>query len=200
VISGEEEARLAWVGVRTGLAAAAAEVFVVDVGGASTEWIRGAGATLRERRSVDVGAVVLTEQFLVSDPVADDELEAALRHLDGALAPLSPLPPGAQLTGTGGTLTTMAAVHHGLASYDTAVVHGTVLARVDVERQVERFRAHTITERRKTIPGLPPDRADVILGGAAVILAVLRRVGADAITVSDRGVRHGLLVERFGRG
>jgi exopolyphosphatase/guanosine-5'-triphosphate,3'-diphosphate pyrophosphatase len=198
VVPGDVEARLAWLGVRTGLPEDADEVFVVDVGGASTELVHGAGGTLRERLSVDVGAVVMTEGFLVSDPVADDELRALLRHLDTALAPLGPLPPGATLTGTGGTITTLGAVFHGLAAYDAAIVHGTRLARAVVEAQLERFRSQTVAERRTGIPGLPPDRADVIVGGAAVVLAVLRKVGAEALTVSDRGVRHGLLVDRFG--
>lgn len=197
IIPGDVEARLAWLGVRSGLAGDAGEMFVVDVGGASTELIHGAGDKLRERVSVDVGAVVLTEGFLLSDPVPEDELRGLLRHLDTALGAVGPLPPGVPLTGTGGTLTTMGAVEHGLATYDAAVVHGTRLTLADVERLVERFRSATLLERR-SIPGLPADRADVILGGAAIVLAVLRKLGADALTVSDRGVRHGLLVDRFG--
>jgi exopolyphosphatase/guanosine-5'-triphosphate,3'-diphosphate pyrophosphatase len=97
----------------------------------------------------------------------------------------------------GGTVTNLAAVKHGLAAYDPDVVHGTVLDREEVERQMELYRTRSADERRE-IAGLQPKRAEVILGGACITRTVMDKLGRDWLTVSDRGLRHGLLVERFG--
>ena len=97
----------------------------------------------------------------------------------------------------GGTVTNLAAVKQGLASYDPEVVHGTVLDCEEVDRQIELYRTRTSDERRE-IAGLQPKRAEVILGGACIVRTVMEKLGRDSLTVSDRGLRHGLLVERFG--
>jgi exopolyphosphatase/guanosine-5'-triphosphate,3'-diphosphate pyrophosphatase len=101
------------------------------------------------------------------------------------------------LVGMGGAVTNLTAVKHELASYDPEVVQGTVLDRAEVDRQIELYRTRT-TEQRRGIVGLQPKRADVILAGACIVRTVLEKLGCDALTVSDRGLRHGLLEERFG--
>ena len=102
------------------------------------------------------------------------------------------------LVGIGGAVTNLAAVEHGLETYDPNVVRGTVLDRAEVDRQLELYRTRTADQRRE-IPGLQPKRAEVILAGACVVRTVLEKLGRDSLTVSDRGLRHGLLRERFGR-
>ena len=97
----------------------------------------------------------------------------------------------------GGALTNLAAVRHGLATYDADVVQGTVLDRAEVDRQIELYRTRT-AEQRREIVGLQPARAEVILAGACIVRTVLDKLQCDELTVSDRGLRHGLLVERFG--
>jgi exopolyphosphatase/guanosine-5'-triphosphate,3'-diphosphate pyrophosphatase len=91
----------------------------------------------------------------------------------------------------------MAAVAHELEEYDPSVIQGSVLGRDEVERQIERYRTSSADQRR-AIAGLQPGRAEVILAGACVVATVLDLLGRDSLTVSDRGLRHGLLVERFG--
>ena len=98
----------------------------------------------------------------------------------------------------GGAVTNMAAVKHGLATYDAEVVQGTELDRAEIERQIELYRTRDAAARREVV-GLQPDRAEVILAGACVVRTVLAKLGRDSLTVSDRGLRHGVLVERFGR-
>jgi exopolyphosphatase / guanosine-5'-triphosphate,3'-diphosphate pyrophosphatase len=88
-------------------------------------------------------------------------------------------------------------VKHELATYDPDVVQGTPLDRDDVDRQIELYRTRTSDERREII-GLQPRRAEIILAGACIVRTVLTKLGADWLLVSDRGLRHGLLVERFG--
>jgi exopolyphosphatase/guanosine-5'-triphosphate,3'-diphosphate pyrophosphatase len=97
----------------------------------------------------------------------------------------------------GGALTNLAAVRHGLPSYDSEVVHGTVLDRAEVNRQIDLYRTRS-AEQRREIVGLQPARAEVILAGACIVRTVLEKLQCDELTVSDRGLRHGLLVERFG--
>jgi exopolyphosphatase/guanosine-5'-triphosphate,3'-diphosphate pyrophosphatase len=97
----------------------------------------------------------------------------------------------------GGALTNLAAVKHELATYDAEVVQGTVLDRAELDRQLELYRVRTADERR-AIPGLQPKRAEVILAGACIVRTVLEKLGRESVTVSDRGLRHRLLVERFG--
>ena len=103
------------------------------------------------------------------------------------------------LVGLGGALTNLAAVRHALATYDPDVVQGTVLDRAEIDRQIELYRARSADERREIV-GLQPKRAEVILAGACIVRAVLDRLHCDELTVSDRGLRHGLIVERFSAG
>ena len=84
-----------------------------------------------------------------------------------------------------------------LAVYDPAIIQGTVLDREEVDRQIELFRTRD-AEGRRTIVGLQPARAEVILAGACIVRTVMDKLGQSSLTVSDHGLRHGLLAERFG--
>ena len=97
----------------------------------------------------------------------------------------------------GGAVTNIAAVAHGMTTYDPDVIQGSVLERTELGRQLELYRTLPADERR-SIPGLQPKRADVILAGACVVASVMDALGADRLTVSDRGLRHGVLATRFG--
>ena len=158
---------------------------------------RSATATkVDERFSVDVGAVRYTEQFGLGGVVSDASLAAALTAIAADLARIDGRPRPDALVGMGGAITNITAVKHGLARYDPDVVHGTVLDRAEIDRQIELYRTRD-TEARRSIVGLQPKRADVILAGALVVRTVMDKLGQDRLTVSDRGLRHGLLVERF---
>ena len=98
----------------------------------------------------------------------------------------------------GGAVTNLAAVRHGLTTYDPDVVQGTILDRAEIDRQIELYRARDAAGRRE-IPGLQPARAEVILAGACIVRTIMDKLGCDEVTVSDRGLRHGVLHERFGR-
>ena len=91
----------------------------------------------------------------------------------------------------------IAAVKHGLSGYDPNVVKAPVLDQVENDRQIEMYRSRDAAERR-SIVGLQPKRADVILAGACIVKTVMDKLGQDSLIVSDRGLRHGALVERFG--
>ena len=97
----------------------------------------------------------------------------------------------------GGATTNITAVKHRLARYDASVVQGAVLDAAEIDRQIELYRSRDV-EARRAIVGLQPKRADVILAGACIIRTVMEKLGKDALTVSDRGLRHGVLADRFG--
>ncbi len=173
---GEEEARLSYLAVLSGLGTGEGRVVVFDTGGGSTEFIFGDGEEILDRFSLDVGSRQPTEEFCKSDPVTEAELAAMVADLEMRFARLKP---GVDsLVGMGGTVTSMGAVHHKMKVYDPDVIQGSVLTLAEVERQVEMYRSQTIEERRETV-GLMPKRADVILAGAAIVMTVMRKLGAD---------------------
>jgi exopolyphosphatase / guanosine-5'-triphosphate,3'-diphosphate pyrophosphatase len=129
--------------------------------------------------------------------VTPDELRAAAAAIAAGLHRLDNRPRPDILVGMGGAITNITAVMHKLAKYDPEVVQGSVLDRAELDRQIELYRSRNADGRRSII-GLQPKRAEVILAGANVIRTVMERLGVDRLTVSDRGLRHGVLAERFG--
>jgi exopolyphosphatase/guanosine-5'-triphosphate,3'-diphosphate pyrophosphatase len=169
---------------------------VFDTGGGSSQFTFGHADRVDARFSLDVGAVRFTEQYGLGGVVSDAVLAAALGAIAADLARLDGRPSPEVLIAMGGAVTNLAAVKHGLARYDPDIVQGTVLDRTEIDRQIELYRARTADERR-AIVGLQPQRGDIILAGACIVRTVISKLGKDSITVSDRGLRHGVLVDRF---
>jgi exopolyphosphatase/guanosine-5'-triphosphate,3'-diphosphate pyrophosphatase len=202
VISGPEEARLVYASAWRDFApAGGAPLAVLDVGGGSTEFTWGDGPVPGGRLSLQLGAVRLTERHPVSDPPGAAGLAAFRSAAAAALRELPDLGlagrPGARLVGVAGTVTTLAAVELALPRYDAGRVHGSTLALAQVEGLLGRMAALPLAGRR-ALPGMEPRRADVILAGGAVVAEALVATGFRTLTVSDRGVRWGLLWDRFG--
>ena len=197
LLSGEEEGRLAFRGATSDLHRELAPFLVVDIGGGSTELVLGTDdpqATV----SMDVGGVRLTEAELHGDPPAPDELANALAvaqaHLEDALLAVPALAEASTVVGIAGTITTVAAVEIGLPTYDPELIHGFQLQREAVE-DVFRTLATEPLAARVHNPGLPPERADVIVGGCCMLVTILRRLQLPAIRVSDHNLLDGLLEE-----
>jgi exopolyphosphatase/guanosine-5'-triphosphate,3'-diphosphate pyrophosphatase len=198
VISGQDESRLAFLAAAAGLGLGEERIVVFDTGGGSSQFTFGHGGQVDERFSVEVGAVRYTERFGLANAVTPETLRAVLETIAADLDRLDGRPAPDALVAMGGAVTNIAAVRHGLATYDPDVVQGTVLDRDEIDRQVELYAARDAAARRDIV-GLQPKRADVILAGACIVRTVMEKLGQEAFTVSDRGLRHGLLVERFGR-
>jgi exopolyphosphatase/guanosine-5'-triphosphate,3'-diphosphate pyrophosphatase len=196
VIAAEEETRLAYLAARAGLPGATGSIVVFDTGGGSSQFTFGRGDRVDERFSVNVGAVRFTERFGLDGPVAHDVLSAALEAIAADLGALAGRPASDAVVGMGGAVTNITAVRYGLTTYDPDVVQGTVLDRAEIERQIELYRTRDAAGRR-AIAGLQPNRAEVILAGACIVRTVLALLGRGSLIVSDRGLRHGVLVERF---
>ncbi len=196
VISGAEEARLAYLAVQAELGLPNVPLVVFDSGGGSTQFTFGHGSTVDDRFSLNVGAARFTERYALDKVVPLSTLNEALAAISTDLARLDSAPMPDALIGMGGAVTNMVAVKLGLATYDPDAVQGAVLTRADVEHQIELYRSSEAAERQAII-GLQPGRADVILAGACIVKTVLEKFRRDALTVSDRSLRHGLLIERF---
>jgi exopolyphosphatase / guanosine-5'-triphosphate,3'-diphosphate pyrophosphatase len=182
LLRGEEEAMLTFRGVANGRLLGE-ETLVLDVGGGSTELI-----TDGAHASLDIGSVRLTERFLPSDPPTAKELEACSEAARDALPEFE----AADAIGVAGTITTLAAIE--LGGYDAERVHGYRLAREAVGAEVERLASLPLIERRE-LPGLEPERAPVIVGGAVIVREVLDRYGLESLEVSERDLLHGAALE-----
>ncbi|MHB1845629.1 MAG: Ppx/GppA phosphatase family protein [Deltaproteobacteria bacterium] len=193
IISGDREAALVF-------RAASAEPFgrgplcVLDIGGGSTEIVYGEGAEISFHSSLQLGSVRLTERLVHGDPPTPHEKLQVAQAIEAGLSAIPPPPPGCRLVGVAGTLTTLSTLAQGLPAYDAARVHGAVLSLADLSALSARLWSMEVASRRK-LPGLQPLRADVLPVGASIALGVLFRLRLPELTVSDRGVRWGLLRE-----
>ena len=202
VISGAREAELTFHGALIGLSAPDERTAVVfDIGGGSTEIIVGSAGdgAISAAKSLDIGAVRLTERHVRADPPTAEMRDAIRQAVRTALqsAPdLSPkdLSSPIRLVGVAGTVTTLSAMHQRLDPYVGSEVHGATLSRGELSALVTAMAAVDV-ETRKSMPGLPEKRADVIIAGALIADEVMRHAQCDTITVSDRGVRWGLARE-----
>ncbi len=207
IVSGQREAELTFRGALSGLApesvaTASGELCVFDIGGGSTELIVGrksAAGTLeiQERTSLNIGSVRLTERFVATNPPSQDEMEAIRDHVRSALATVTPPGPGAAVVGVAGTVTTLCAVANQVEPYDSALIHGATLTRESVDELIKVLSSLPLKARRE-VKGLAPKRADVIVAGAVLAQQILSWAGPAACTVSDRGVRWGLIAELIG--
>jgi exopolyphosphatase/guanosine-5'-triphosphate,3'-diphosphate pyrophosphatase len=210
VVSGEDEARLTLLGVRSALQDRGkktdllASALVIDIGGGSTEFIMTNNSSGPFVQSLPLGAVYLAERCITADPPAVDEI-AALRQtvrseLDTveqrwtALAQDTPQ----ILIGTAGTITTLAAMDQGMAQYDPVRINGAVLTRVAIDRIVQTLASTTLGERR-TLAGLEPGREDIILPGAIITQEIMERYSYREILVSDWGLREGIVADLSAR-
>ncbi|HLT69230.1 MAG TPA: Ppx/GppA phosphatase family protein [Acidimicrobiales bacterium] len=194
LLSGAEEGRLSFVGATGELDPSLGPFLVVDIGGGSTEFIVGTD-DVEGVMSVDVGCVRLTERFLEHDPPLPEELSACISYTDAFLDDVVrevPAVAGARtLVGLAGTVTTVAAVEIGLETYDRDRIHHFRLTR-DAAEDVFRTLATEALADRVHNPGLEPARADVIVGGCCVLVAVFRRLGFDEMIVSEADILDGL--------
>lgn len=196
LLSGEEEALLTFRGVSAGRQLKD-ETLIVDIGGGSTEIIVGKADGVDFHVSLDLGCVRLSERFLASDPPSLDELAACAGTARSLLAERIPDDLRRRVRagiGVAGTVTTLAALELGLADYDPERVHGHRLAARAVEEELARLAALTLAERRE-LPGLEPERAPVIVAGAAILREVLAHFGLGELEASERDILHGAVLE-----
>jgi exopolyphosphatase/guanosine-5'-triphosphate,3'-diphosphate pyrophosphatase len=201
VVSGEREGRLSYAGAVSGLSHSPGATLVFDIGGGSTEVMYG-DTQLRWAHSIPCGAVTQTEVHLHRDPPRPEELTNAIGEVTDHVDDIIRLHPEAlevsRVVGVAGTIVTVAAVELGLAEFDATALHGFTLSR-DAAEDVFRTLATEALADRVHNPGLPRDRADVIVGGCCVLVALLRRLKVDELTVSTHNLLDGVVLEELAR-
>jgi exopolyphosphatase/guanosine-5'-triphosphate,3'-diphosphate pyrophosphatase len=192
LLSGEEEAELSFRGATAGVPKSRAPFLVMDIGGGSTEFVLGTDQP-EALISVDMGCVRMTERYLKSDPPVRAELEAIEAEVKRKLAAVKQAVPVERtntLIGLAGTVTAIAAMQLGLKKYDATQTHHAELTRAQVETLYARASSLTVEERRGVLA--EPKRAEVIVGGAAVLATVLRELAIDRLLVSETDILDGL--------
>jgi exopolyphosphatase/guanosine-5'-triphosphate,3'-diphosphate pyrophosphatase len=205
LLSGVDEARLSHRGATTGLAVPPGFHLVVDIGGGSTELILGelvgGRPAVVAARSIDVGAVRLTERHFTADPPRPEELTNAIGDtydlVDDVIREIPDVVRATHFIGTAGTIVTTAAVEMGQRVFEPAALHGFDLERAAVEDVFRTLATEPLADRVHN-PGLPRDRADVIVGGLCVLVALMRRFDAPSITVSAHNLMDGVCAELLG--
>ncbi|HEX8051398.1 MAG TPA: Ppx/GppA phosphatase family protein [Thermoleophilaceae bacterium] len=192
-ISGDQEARLTFLGATSGRPAGD-ETLVIDIGGGSTELVVGrAGAEPEFHVSTQAGSVRQTERHLPSEPVPDSELRALRDEVRGIVADAVPEDVRRAVEAgiaVAGTATSLAAIDQRLDPYDPDRVHGYSLTLAAAERILATL-AGLPLERRRAVPGLHPDRAPTIVAGAAILVEAMRAFALDAVEVSEADILHG---------
>jgi exopolyphosphatase / guanosine-5'-triphosphate,3'-diphosphate pyrophosphatase len=186
LLAGEDEARMTFRGV-TSARPLSGEAVICDIGGGSTELIAGDPQGVDYAVSLDMGCVRMSERFLRADPPTGEEI-AALRRQVAEMLPTDV--PAGELIGVAGTVTTLATIDLGLDEEIPERVDGHRLGRARVSAELERLAAIPLAERRR-VRGLMPERAPTIVAGAAILVELMERLGADTLTVSERDILHG---------
>jgi exopolyphosphatase/guanosine-5'-triphosphate,3'-diphosphate pyrophosphatase len=190
VLSGDEEATATFLGALLS-STIANQTCVIDIGGGSTEIV-----SEKQGKSLNIGAVRMTERFLKSDPVTDEEFWACERAIDLALEEMIPLRNSfaetPSLVAVAGTAVTLAMLQLAMPTYKRDVLDGFILTRGDAHRLVEELKWRSI-EERKLMPGMEAKRGDVILAGALIFWRTMEKLNFRTATISTRGLRYGVL-------
>jgi exopolyphosphatase/guanosine-5'-triphosphate,3'-diphosphate pyrophosphatase len=196
ILSGDEEARMSYLAAERDFGPG--PKVVIDIGGGSTEFIYGDHGRISYQRSFDLGSVRLGERFMHSDPPSSSEREAMCQAIDEAFSRLPTISSDTELVGVAGTVTTVFTVRQELpVSAGGGQAHGQHLNVFEVDAVCEQLWRLSL-EQRLALPGLHPKRADVIPAGVMLLSRAMHRLSAELLTISDRGVRWGLLYSRFG--
>ncbi|MEH2220124.1 MAG: Ppx/GppA phosphatase family protein [Nostoc sp.] len=202
LISGQEEARRIYLGVLSGMEFHNQPHIIVDIGGGSTELILGDSHQARTLTSTKVGAVRLTSELITTDPISNTEFQYLQayargmleRSVDEVLANFQ-IEESPRLVGTSGTIETLAMIH---ARENLGVIPSTLngyqFSLKDLQELVNRLRKLSNSEKIE-IPGMPDKRSEVILAGAVILQEVMTLLGSESITVCERSLREGVIVD-----
>ena len=200
IISGEEEAELTSTSALANFDMYGKRYAMVDIGGGSVEIVTAYGNHVEEFYSLDLGAVVMTDRFLTSDPIDEDELRKLQRHIRECLKRTFT---GKRVSvdsfiGSGGTLTAIGCMSMQMRKDNYVSIHGSEVLRAEVVHLLAML-THKDLKGRRTIPGLNQDRADIIVAGVVVIDELMRFFEANRVLVNERGIREGLLIRAMKR-
>ncbi len=196
IISGEAEAELALASARHNFDMEGTRYAMIDIGGGSVEIVTALGSHIEKISSLELGAVTLTDNFIANDPITPEEDQRLRKHIRKTLkSALSGIDLSAQnLIGSGGTMTSIAAMGMALRKESYGSTHGHEVLRSEVVHLLAMLKRKNVTERR-SIPGLQPDRADIIIAGVTVVDELMEFFSANFLTINERGIREGLILK-----
>ncbi|MFN7263101.1 MAG: Ppx/GppA family phosphatase [Pseudobdellovibrionaceae bacterium] len=195
IIPGDQEAQITFQGAVSNFAPDEVRRVVIDIGGGSTELIRGVGHKFEFGESIDIGAVRLTESFISIQPIEDVERKALKRHIDEMVNPVIEKIKKEkidQLIAVAGTPTELAKMEIG--KFDALKINGFKLKMSHLDRYEDVFATTSIEEKVDKLK-VSPGRADIIFAGTSLLRAIVQKCGFEQVIVSTRGVRYGIALE-----
>ncbi len=189
-ITGDEEAKLSFKGAVDDIEG---ELLLIDIGGGSTEFIKGSGDNINFMKSFNIGAVRVTEKFFENDNHSEENIRSAEQWIKNEIEEIKELiSKKFLLAGVAGTVTTNVTVLEKMAEYDAEKVHRYKLTMENIDENIKLYLSKNIEERKK-IKGLPPKRAEVIIAGTFILKWIMEILGRDEILVSENDILEGMM-------
>lgn len=199
IICGDEESNLGFMGVLQGTDGDKKEdILVLDIGGGSTEFIVGNEEGIKFCKSENVGALRMTEKFITTDPIDDEEFNEMVKFIEetisSTLDTLKPMKIN-KLVGIGGTITSISAMNQELEVYSMEKVHNSVVTKKDLEKILQNLKKMTLNDK-KMLKGLQPKRADIITSGVKILHIIMEKLEFEEIMISEYDNLEGLMCQK----
>ena len=199
IICGDEESNLGFMGVLEGTDGNKKDdILVIDIGGGSTEFIIGNEEGIKFCKSENVGALRMTEKFITTDPISDEEFDAMTDFIEETISfTLDSIKHMhiSKLVGIGGAITSLSAMNQQLEVYSMEKVHNSVVTKKDLEKILQNLKNMTLNDK-KTIKGLQPKRADIITAGVKILHIIMEKLEFETIVISEYDNLEGLLCQK----
>lgn len=198
IICGEEESNLGFMGVLEGTEGDKKEdILVIDIGGGSTEFVVGNEDGIKFCKSENVGALRMTEKFITTDPISDEEFSSMTNFIEDTISStINKLETMniSKLVGIGGAITSLSAMNQQLEVYSMEKVHNSVVTKKDLEKILQNLKIMTLNDK-KTLKGLQPKRADIITAGVKILHIVMEKLEIEKIMISEYDNLEGLMCQ-----
>lgn len=198
IICGEEESNLGFMGVLEGTEGDKKEdILVIDIGGGSTEFVVGNEDGIKFCKSENVGALRMTEKFITTDPISDEEFNSMTSFIEDVISStINKLETMniSKLVGIGGAITSLSAINQQLEVYSMEKVHNSVVTKKDLEKILQNLKIMTLNDK-KTLKGLQPKRADIITAGVKILHIIMEKLEIEKIMISEYDNLEGLMCQ-----
>ena len=199
IICGEEESNLGFMGVLEGTEGDKKEdILVIDIGGGSTEFVVGNEEGIKFCKSENVGALRMTEKFITTDPISDEEFSSMTNFIEDTISStINKIETMniSKLVGIGGAITSLSAMNQQLEVYSMEKVHNSVVTKKDLEKILQNLKIMTLNDK-KALKGLQPKRADIITAGVKILHIVMEKLEIEKIMISEYDNLEGLMCQK----
>ena len=200
IICGEEESHLGFTGVLEGTYGDKNEdILVIDIGGGSTEFVVGNEHGIKFCKSENVGALRMTEKFIMTDPISDEEFNSMTSFIEDTISStINKLETMniSKLVGIGGTITSLSAINQQLEMYSMEKIHNSVVTKKDLDRILQNLKNMTLNDK-KILRGLQPKRADIITSGVKILDIIMEKLEIEKIVISEYDNLEGLICQNL---